>query len=413
MAETLYIRLASQADSPILWMIDSATESDIIASGELPNAEALTELTEKAKQRKVVVFVSGSDFTLKKLNVPAKSARAVKLAVPYMLEDDLAQDVDSVFFAYAKLPEGDAQYNCHVVAVDRKQMDTWLNWLKQADIKTRIMLPDMLAMPIDSEAWTAIEIDEQVLLRNSPWEAYTIDRSLWSAMSSVLLPNDSNEQCKEIKHYSPLPDTEAHIQLTSLPEELPLSLLAKHWQETPFNLLQEDYKIKDKASPAKRSWLIAASVFGAALLLNVAYKGVKVWQLSEQQAQLEQTILERYKQAFPETKRVRVTTLRSQLKRKMSEVGAGPTSAYFLALLTQIQPAFAKVPEMKPESIKFDGKRKELRLQATAKDYQQFEQFKRALEGQNLTVSQGAQNNQGDVISGSFSIVDNQNGGRS
>lgn len=413
MAETLYIRLASQADSPIHWMINSSTEQDIIASGELPNAAALEQLSDKALQRKVVVFVPGSDVTLKKLNVPAKSARAVKLAVPYMLEDDLAQDVDSLFFAYAKLNDNTSDYNCFVAAVDKHQMDTWLEWLDKANLKTRIMLPDMLAMPIDNEAWTAVQLGEQVLLRKSSWDAYTVDCNLWPIVSSALMQPEGENQQSEIKHYSVLPQTDAAIQLTALPEELPMALLAAHWQETPFNLLQEQYKVKDKTSPALKSWLVAASVCCAAVLLNVMYKGVTVWQLSSQQAQLEQTIVERYKQAFPETKRVRITTLRSQLKRKMSDIGGSQDSADFLTMLTQLQPAFAEVPELKPESIKFDGKRNELRLQATAKGYQEFEKFKRALEQQQFTVSQGAQNNQGDVISGSFSIIDNKKGGRS
>ncbi|WP_274620310.1 GspL/Epsl periplasmic domain-containing protein [Colwellia maritima] len=64
-----------------------------------------------------------------------------------------------------------------------------------------------------------------------------------------------------------------------------------------------------------------------------------------------------------------------------------------------------KFQRLKPESLKFDGKRQELRLQAIADDYQHFERFKSALVAENLTVQQGAQNNQGDQVTGSFSIV--------
>ena len=73
-------------------------------------------------------------------------------------------------------------------------------------------------------------------------------------------------------------------------------------------------------------------------------------------------------------------------------------------MLAKVQPAFAKVPELKPESLKFDGKRQELRLQAIASDYQHFERFKNALNAANLTVKPGAQSNQGEKITGSYSI---------
>jgi len=67
-----------------------------------------------------------------------------------------------------------------------------------------------------------------------------------------------------------------------------------------------------------------------------------------------------------------------------------------------------KVPELTPESIKFDGKRQELRLQAIAGDYQHFERFKTALSTANLTVKLGAQNSLGKQVIGSFIIVSKQ-----
>jgi len=73
-------------------------------------------------------------------------------------------------------------------------------------------------------------------------------------------------------------------------------------------------------------------------------------------------------------------------------------------MLSKVQPAFAKVPALKPESLKFDSKKQELRVQAIANDYQHFELFKGALNAANLTVKQGAQNNQGEQVTGSFTI---------
>ncbi len=75
-------------------------------------------------------------------------------------------------------------------------------------------------------------------------------------------------------------------------------------------------------------------------------------------------------------------------------------------MLTKIRPAFAAVPELKPESVKFDGKRQEIRIQAVASDYQFFDKFKNEIEKTKLNVTQGAQNNQDDQVSGSFSISD-------
>jgi len=142
--------------------------------------------------------------------------------------------------------------------------------------------------------------------------------------------------------------------------------------------------------------------------------------LNNQQVKLEQQIVNTYKKAFPKTKRVRVSTIRSLLKQKLAEVGSGNRENGFLTILSQIQPALAAVPEMKPQTLKFDGKRNEIRMQALAKDYQFFDELKIALEENKLVVSQGSQNNQGEHVSGSFSIstqnkvnTTNKNRGRS
>ena len=181
-------------------------------------------------------------------------------------------------------------------------------------------------------------------------------------------------------------------------------MFAQHCQRRPFNLLQGEFNVKEQRSIGATKWLWAASFAMCALLLNVGYKSAQLWQLSAQQTQVEERIITRYKKAFPATKRVRISTIKSQLNKKIAQLGGTSDSRGFLAMLSKVQPAFAKVPALKPESLKFDGKRQELRLQAIANDYQHFELFKAALTRANLTVKQGAQKNQGKQVSGSFSI---------
>ena len=43
--EQLLVRLGANHTDPISWLVYSRTEDEIIASGELPNADALSSLT--------------------------------------------------------------------------------------------------------------------------------------------------------------------------------------------------------------------------------------------------------------------------------------------------------------------------------------------------------------------------------
>jgi general secretion pathway protein L len=430
MAEKLYIRLGSNAQSTVQWLIFNETEEGIIASGELAQASELIQLTDKAKHRETVTFVPTSDLVLKSLKVPSKSVKAMRLAVPYMLEDELAQDVEELFFAYSDINVSNSDDNCFVTIVEHVQLKIWQSWLIDAGIHCKKILPDVLAMPQPSDENTAsaIVLGEQVLVRSGQWQGSAVDINTWTLISQSLAKNISNDNDDSTKAksdsitdeqqstytldaYSTLPESSTDITINSMPEELPLALLAATFSQNKtqkFNLLQGEFKIKEQRSPAITSWFWAAGIAAVALLLNVGIKRVELYQLDNQQAQLEQQIVTIYKKAFPQTKRVRISTIRSQLKQKLAEVGGGNAESGFLTMLSQIQPALAAVPEIKPQTLKFEGKRSEIRMQALASDYQYFDKLKVALEGNELAVSQGAQNNQGEQISGSFRIS-NQN----
>lgn len=410
MAEILFIRLGSKAQDTVHWMIYAQNQEGIIASGELADVSELAQLSNKSTHRKVVVFVPASDVAIKSLQVPSKSKRAVKLAVPYMLEDELGQDVEQLFFAYNNYHSTDSTDNCFVAVVEQNQMVTWQTWLTDAEITCQIMLPDALALPFDGDAVTAVMLADQIIIRQNEWQAMTIDQQAWPIIAkSIGTRAEAEAGTVTVNAYSSLPELPRDIAecLTIKPmaEELPLALLAENFAKQKFNLLQGRFQVKEQRSPALTHWLTAAVIAACALLLNVGMKGAQLYQLKAEQAKTEQNIIATYKKSFPETKKVRISTIRSQLKRKLAEVGSKDNHSSFLLMLSKVQPALAAVPELKPETLKFDGKRNEMRMQAVASDYQFFDKFKNTLESNQLTVAQGAQNNQGKQISGSFSIT--------
>lgn len=416
MTETLFIRLGSQTHDIIHWLVvteASNIEQEIIACGELKGAQQLSELTSKAKNRLVKVLVPGCDVLLKSLKVPAKSSKAMRLAAPYMLEDSLAEEVEQLFFSYADLPNDADDNNCFTAIVAHKQMQKWLSWLADAEIDTKWFLPDVLAMPQAETGWSAIAIggsaNQQVIVRQSLWQGFVVDTFAWQlqchACSNEQTENNDEQNRVVIEAYSPLAYSE-QLAITPMPEEVPLALMAKanNSKLNRFNLLQGQYKIKESRSHLGQQWLWVAGVALFALVLNLGHKGAQLWQLNAKQDQVQESIIADYKKVFPKTKRVRISTIKSQLNRELALMGGVSDQQGFLAMLAKVQPAFAKVPGLKPDTLKFDGKRQELRIQAAAKDYQAFEQFSVALAAANLTVKQGSQSNQGDQVTGSFSI---------
>lgn len=406
MGETLFIRIGSQVEERVHWLING--DEEIIASGELANANELKQLAEKASSREVVVFVPACDVAIKSLTVPSSSQRAMRLAAPFMLEDELAQDVEQLFFAFSDIKSNAKGDNCFLAALEKQQLVTWQQWLSDAGIFCKFIQPDALALPFDEEKSYAVTLGEQTLVRSGQWQAMSFEHAMWPVVGNKIIQDEQTN----IASFSSLPNVPTELDVNYLPEELPLAVLANNFVKK-FNLLQGSFQVKEKRSPLRVNWLWAAGLAMFAVCLNMAIKGAEIYHLSAKQALIEEEIIASYKQAFPQAKRVKVSTIRSLLKRKLAEVGSSTHNTGFLNLLMKLEPALAKVPQLKPQTIKFDGKRKEVRMQTIAQDYQYFEQFKVALEQAGLSVNLGAQNNQGDQISGSFSITDTSAKGRS
>ena len=131
MNERLIIRLASSASEINYWLIWSDSENEIIASGEVDNAEQLNLLTEKAFQRRVICLLPGVDVCIKKVLIKGVVNRQIYKALPYLIEEELASDVETLHFnVIAK-----ETHLVHVAICDKQKMHQWLSWLEDAQIK--------------------------------------------------------------------------------------------------------------------------------------------------------------------------------------------------------------------------------------------------------------------------------------
>ena len=50
-------------------------------------------------------------------------------------------------------------------------MHSWLGWLEQAGLKTLHLLPDVLALPLAADGWSALQLGEEWLVRQGPVRA--------------------------------------------------------------------------------------------------------------------------------------------------------------------------------------------------------------------------------------------------
>ena len=394
--EQLLVRLGANHTDPISWLVYSRTEDEIIASGELPNAEALSSLTERAGQRSVIALAPSSEILLKWVELPPKAGRKIISAIPFMLEDELATDISQQFFAIGP-KRGDEQA---VAVVSHEKMELWQSWLSEAGLFCDTIIPDVLAVPVTENGWSVLTLGEQLLVRQDTFKGVQ-GEATW------LLPTLVHFTAQQ---ESPITITNyAGIDLSSLPNieeaqaplELPMQVLAKEAMQSSFNLCQGDYKVKRKRSGVLNQWRVAAVLAVLALCTSLIDKGFSLYQLKAQNQALSSEINTAVKAGFPNIGTYR--NVRLKLQSELAKLEQGGGSASMLIMLDQLAPAFSAT-DVKPQTLRFDATRTEIRIQAQGKNFEALEQFKRTAENAGFVVEQGAINNRDKGVVGTVSV---------
>ncbi|MGV2705507.1 UNVERIFIED_CONTAM: GspL family type II secretion system protein ExeL [Aeromonas salmonicida] len=374
MSESLVIRLGTNAQQPVEWLVWSAKEEEIIASGTLVSAHALGELRERAGGRPVVTLVPGSDLIFRRVSLPGKYSRQAAAALPYLLEEQIASDVDELHLVVL----GHEGHDVDLMAVDKEKMQTWLGWLEAAGLKSQQLLPDVLALPQAADGWSALQLGKEWLLRQGPCQGIVADEPLLAMLLAV------EAEPVTIHSHTPVPPIPTANWQAADPE-LPMLLLAKGALNCQANLLQGPYRPQTEYSRYWLQWRKVAVVAGLLLLVALTQRGVHLYQLAEQDKALKAEIRQVYTRIFPgET---RIVNVRSQMAQHLKLLGQTPQDGVLL-LLTELAPTFAEVPGLKPQVLRFDAARGELRLQVTAPGFTEIERF-RELAGKRFEVQQG------------------------
>ncbi|MBW8191264.1 type II secretion system protein GspL [Neiella marina] len=389
------MRLTSHSDQAIPWLVWSQRERDVIASGELADADHLHELQTWSADRQIIALAPLQDCGLAQLAVPKKNRRQAMAALPYMLEDDLAEDVEQIHLTVtAQL--GDEVGVCFV---SHSKMELWLSWFQNAELQVGKIVPDVLALPLQDEQWHAAQLGDNWLIRQGSNQGVVLDDDDWFAAwwRQAELPEQG------LVAHTPWPQEHSSDAVITELAELPLASLVDGAIHTNINLRHGQYRIRNKRTPqALRPWLSVAALAAIALTLYLINVGLRISELNHQANLVQAEVENTYKIAFPKAKRF--TNLRAQMRQKLKEAGGGSGSDHgFLSALHDLADTLRAIDGLTIESLKFDSKRKEVRIQAVASDFQQFEQFKSAIIDP-YQAEVGALNKSNGKVNGTLTI---------
>ena len=368
MRENLFLRLG--AGERVTWLTESAP--DRVYEGTLEEAGAA------AAGRQVVAMVPGTDVILTRVAVPTRNRSRMAAAVPYLLEEQLAADVDDSHFA---LGERDAEGRLAVAVVSQARMDAWLARLAEVGLQADKLIPEPLLLPYQSDAWSLLVESDYVTLRNAAQGGMAMDSANAAfILRRVLAEVEVAPEQLHVWLAGDAADTamfsdDLGVAVRIEPLNVPsLAFLAQQAQEeSVIDLLQGAYSRREQLGKLWRPWRPVAALLAVWVVLQFGVKIFQHHELQRQDHQLREEISRIYLQTFPEAKRV--VNARLQMQQHLDELrgGAGNVGE-FLTLLSQVSGPTTDLSGVEIDRLSY--KQGELNVALMISDLQRLEQLK-------------------------------------
>lgn len=396
MTERLIIRLASKASHKNHWLIWSDSENEIIASGAVDNAEQLNALTEKAQYRQVVCLLPSVDVYIKEVVINGVYSRHIQQALPYLVEEELASDVETLHFSVLS-KQADL---LHVAICNKQKIIAWQAWLESAQISCKQFMPEGLALPVVQDGqWQAIQLGNNWIIRESEQLAWGCESAMLAFMLESKLQDNPAQQ---IVSYSPLPEN-CPGQWLHNGAVLAMELLARGTLHNKTNVLTGEFKPEKEANKQLKKWRVTGILSAVFVLLLMLNLHLKKTQVQAQTALVKLHVETVYQQAFPLQNKLKYVRIKKKIKTMLRSVDSGTAKSGFLQMLNELLPAFLENAQLKPTSIKFDSQKKEMRILISGDSFQAFEKLTSSLT-KHFGVEQGALNSSNNRVSGLLTI---------
>ncbi|WP_275100443.1 type II secretion system protein GspL [Sedimenticola hydrogenitrophicus] len=360
MSNRLIVRLNPQDKTQLEWL---TLESGIIKEAE-PEQGSFEQLSSVAKGNRVVFLIAGDQLLLTDIKLPEGSQRNLATALPYALEDRLAEDVDKLHFvAASRQSDGFTP----VAIIQRQKLADLLNEFAAAGIYPQWVLPEPLALPLNSNSWSLSFEGERIVVRTGIFSGFECT----SELLSILLTHIRKEQNPEkttgqggessqvLDIYGVICDpsqvaslaTEGFTLNMSTGSGLPL-FTSIDCKRPGLNLLQ-GFTDRELLGGQRENWWPASILMVMALIIHMGTTGYQYWMLYQKETEMQAQIMTLFKEAFPEVKRVvdplqQATQLLDQRK---SNYGKGEDD--LLHLLYSAGQALQKSSELEFQAIEF------------------------------------------------------------
>jgi len=377
--QLLVIKLDSLTAIPNYALLGKKQSQDRFTPSNWKKVSSLT------RGRKILLLVPNDEVVLSTLNIPSKNKKQLNRAVPFALEDSLADDLENLHFA---IHQDGSDEDTQVAVISKQKLSQYIGLLKEHNITAYAVLPQVLAQNHENESWSVLQnINSQESdLTNSVADENNISVRVnkFSGFSSSknLLGLFLAEQfeTKPIKTIHTNIEQEAfsgdlhelkfktldvnEVDYKSATSALGLNLLTNYIQQGTSN-----------SSVNWKAWRPALVLAG---LLATTWIGILGWQntqLQQQREQLTNAVNQTFLDAFPNSRVVDASQqMRSKLAALQKQTGKSIESP--IPLIADIGPLLNEFKDINLNEVNYTNG--ELTLMLKTPSLNRLEAFKKA-----------------------------------
>lgn len=370
MSDWLLLRFDHRPDGAVTWMIADASGQPQMP----PQPGSLAQLAELASTRRVWALVPASEITTLAVDLPRRAGAKLLQAVPFAVEDQLAENVEDLHFALGERDEGQPAL---VAAVARSTLQGWLAQLAAAGVHAQRMTTDAALLP-DNPGQIVALIEHDTVLVRAPGQpplalpATSLAESLELALGAVkydatqsglLLYASPQDWQKQSAVVEPLRPRFAAVKVQLLPHG-PLPLFAQQIPDTrAINLLQGEHAVRRSDTSGFRPWRLAAGLALGLLLLHGASRYLELSKLRQTETQLDSSISQLASAAMPDL--VAGRDARKQVEARLQRVrGLAGSGGELLDAVSAFSAARGAAPDAQLQGFSWRSGALELRLKA-------------------------------------------------
>ncbi|XOZ34188.1 type II secretion system protein GspL [Halomonadaceae bacterium KBTZ08] len=411
MSYQLYIRAGAEAGEGadtdgFEWVLLNAS-GNIEEQGQGDTLEHLQARLQAlgVESAEVTGVIPALDVTPCSARIPGRQKRMIRQALPFAVEEQLAQDIDSVHLALGSQKQNQWQ----VAAMDRGRMDAYMAWFQAFGYPVRAIYTDAMLLPMGNHQWTILVEGDQALLRQREGGWYEVPVDSLSVFMDSLIESDGSEtppgaqvlataQAAE-QHRMALASLEQHpdalIQTQTL-EQFPLTLMVSSLNAGDaevINLCQGDYATHSGAGSSLRRWRPVAIVAILGIVAQLGFMFAEGIYYRNQAQRFNDQAIAIYKDYFPDESRTDVSNLRRVVKGKIRAASDGSSGGDFLAMLKatgQQYQSLEKPDSLHFDSIQFSRSRGELRIELRGQSFAQLDTMRDGLSSSGFKARIGS-----------------------